>query len=167
VAKKATAPDKRMLPRYAWAGPDKNERREVLIAFGRQLKAVRVAADLTQEKLGVRCFAGRGRIWTLESGDSAPDLPLLLVLADRLGVSVAELTAGLQAPVRRIGTAQVRDLITREPGINAEDLAASLGLPYLYALEIVLYLHATGVVVSRRTGWHPVVEMEYGEDIEG
>ena len=162
MAKKARALDERGLRKYAWFGRDLREREDVLRAFGKKLRAARIAAGLTQEKLAVRCFLGRGRIWNLESGKLAPDLPTLLVLADRLGVSVAELTDGLQAPVRRTGTAQVGDLIIRKPGINAEDLATSLGLPYLYAFEIALYLQSTGEIVSTRAGWHPATGTSEG-----
>jgi hypothetical protein len=94
----------------------------------------------------VRCFVPSGRIGVLESGHGAPDLPTLLVLAERLGVSVGELTDGSQAPVRRAG---VRDLVTRQPGIAADEL---------YAFEIALYLQSTGEIVSTHTGWHPVTE---------
>jgi hypothetical protein len=80
------------------------------------------------------------------------------IIAHRLGVSARELIDGLQAPVCRVGTAQVLDLITRRPGITADTLATSLGLPSSYSFEIALYLQSTGAIASRRTGWHPVVE---------
>jgi transcriptional regulator with XRE-family HTH domain len=148
-------PDGRRQTRHAAFGPDVRERDAVLHAFGENLRAHRVAARLTQEDLGVRCFMRLAQISKIERGNKAPNLSDLLVLAHRLGVSAGEFTDGLQAPVRRVGTAEVLDLITRQPGITADALAASLALPSSY---IALYLQSTGAIVSRRTGWHPVAE---------
>ncbi len=141
--------------RPATFGPDKRERNDVLLAFGEKLRVVRVEAGLSQEALAVRCFMARYQISALERGVRAPDLPALLVLEQRLGVSTGELTEGLEAPVRRVGTAQVRDLIARQPGISDDALAASLGLPFWYAVEIALYLQSTGEIAHERTGWRP------------
>jgi len=114
VAQKAKVPGARGLRRYAAAGPDKQERDDFLLAFGQRLKAFRLAAGFTQERLAACCFIGRDHVWGLESGKRAPELPELLVLADRLGVPAGELIEGLQAPVRRAGTAQVLDQIMRQ-----------------------------------------------------
>jgi transcriptional regulator with XRE-family HTH domain len=135
-------------------------------AFGENLRARRHAARLTQEELAVRCFMRHGQISKIERGGRAPNLTDLLVLAHRLDISTGQLTDGLQAPVRQVGTAQVLDLIATQPGIKADALATSLGLPFSYAFEIALYLQSTGAIVSRRTGWHPIVEMGRGEDIK-
>jgi transcriptional regulator with XRE-family HTH domain len=151
--------DGRRQTRYAACGLDVREGDVVLRAFGERLRAQRGAERLTQEDLAVRCFMRRAQISRIECGDRAPNLSDLLVIAHRLGVSAGELTDGLQAPVRRVGTAQVLDLITRRPGISADALATSLGLPSSYAFEIALYLQSTGAIVSRRTGWQPVVEI--------
>jgi transcriptional regulator with XRE-family HTH domain len=134
------------------------ERDDVLLAFGGRLRALRVAAGLSQEELAVRCFMRRAQISAVERAVRAPDLPDLLVLAERLGVSAGELTNGLTAPVRRAGTAQALELITRRPGISADALAQSLALPSSYAFEIALYLQSTGAIVSQRTGWQPAIE---------
>jgi transcriptional regulator with XRE-family HTH domain len=141
--------------RYAAFGPDVRERNAVIRAFGEKLRARRHAARLTQEDLAVRCFMRRAQISKIERGDRAPNLTDLLVLAHRLDVSTAQLTDGLQAPVRQVGTAQVLDLITRQPGITADALATSLGLPFSYAFEIALYLQSTGAIASERAAWHP------------
>ena len=155
MAQKAKVPGARRLPRYAAAGPDLQERDDVLRAFGQRLKAFRLAAGFTQERLAACCFLRRDHVWRLETGKRAPELPQLLVLADRLGVSAGELIEGLEAPVRREGTTQVLDQIIRQPGISAEDLATSLELPYSYAFEITVYLQVTGAIISHRRGWHP------------
>jgi len=141
--------------RHAAFGPDVRERDAVLRASGEKLRAHRIGARLTQEDLAARCFMRRAQISKIECGGGAPSLSDLLVLAHRLGVSAGELIAGLEAPVRRVGTAQVLDQIIRQPGITAEDLATSLGLPYSYAFEIAIYLQATGAIISHRRGWHP------------
>ena len=73
--------------RYAAFGPDLRERDDVLLAFGGRLRALRVAAGLSQEELAVRCFMRRAQISAVERAVRAPDLPDLLVLAERLGVS--------------------------------------------------------------------------------
>jgi transcriptional regulator with XRE-family HTH domain len=160
-------PEGRRQTRYAAFGPDVRERDAVLHAFGEKLRAHRGAARLTQEDLAVRCFMRCAQISRIECGDRAPNLSDLLVLARRLGVSVGELTDGLQAPVRGVGTAQVLDLISRQPGITADALAASLGLPSSYAFEIALYLQSTGAIVSQRTGWHPAAQKRRAEAVEG
>lgn len=134
-------------------GPDQPEKDRVLFAFGRNLRALRAASGLSQERLAVRCFMRREHVSVLERGVRAPDLIALLVLAHRLDVSAGKLIEGLDAPVRRVGTAQVLDLINREPGISTEALAGSLGLPYWYASEIALYLQSTSAIAPARKGW--------------
>jgi transcriptional regulator with XRE-family HTH domain len=138
-------------------GPDQRERKQLLLDFGETLRGMRREAHLTQEALAVRCFIGRDRISGLECGKRAPDLPALLVLANRLGVSVATLTDGLEAPVRKVGTAQVLDLVAREPASKADALAASLALPWWYVNDIIVYLQSIGAIVREGGGWRAVV----------
>ncbi len=121
--------------------------------FGDKLRARRAAARISQETLAMRSFMGRARVWEMESGKRAPDLLELLMLADRLDVSPAVLTDGLEAPVRRAGTAQVLDVITREPGIKHEAISRALGFPGWYTDEIVFYLRSIGGIVRASSGW--------------
>jgi transcriptional regulator with XRE-family HTH domain len=154
--------------RWAAFGPDKRERDDVLLAFGRNMRTLRAAAGLSQQELAVRCFMRRNQISALERGASAPDLPALLVLGERLGVSAGELIEGLQAPVRRVGTAQVLELITKSPGITTESIAASLGLPYHYAAEIALYLQSARLIApAEQRGWRPAAQQWRAEAVEG
>jgi transcriptional regulator with XRE-family HTH domain len=139
--------------RVSALGPDNPERDGVLLAFGGNLRTLRAASGLSQERLAVRCFMRREYVSGLERGARAPDLVALLVLAHRLDVRVGDLIDGLPAPVRRVGTAQVLDLVNRQSGISTDALADSLGLPFWYACEIVLYLQSTGAVAPTRTGW--------------
>jgi transcriptional regulator with XRE-family HTH domain len=136
-------------------GPDENERRAVLRAFGLNLRALRREAGLSQDTLAMRSFMRRHRVPKFESGERAPDLPALLVLANRLEIPVEALTDGLEAPVRRVGTGQVRDLIARQPGLNSSAVAAALGLPDWYAEEIIFYLRSVGAIAIRQQGWQP------------
>jgi transcriptional regulator with XRE-family HTH domain len=145
--------------RYAAFGPDVRERDHVLLAFSEKLQAQRNATGLTQEAFAVRCFMRRTELSEIERGRRAPDILDLLMLESRLGVQGGKLIDGLEAPVRRVSSAQMCDLITRRPGITTEELATSLGLPSSYVFEIALYLQSAGVIVSRRTGWHAVVEI--------
>lgn len=149
--------------RYAVFGPDVPERNRVLLGLGERLRGLRAAACLSQETLAVRCFMRRSQVSALECGTGTLDLPGLLVVAERLGVSAGMLIEGLQAPVRRVGTAQVLDLVTRQPGATPEVLAASLGLPYSYAYEIALYLQSVGAIASERTGWQPTALTRLGK----
>ncbi len=155
MARKAEAPDARRLTRYAAFGPDMPERDAVLLAFGKRLRALRVAARVSQERFAPRCFMRLDQISRFERGLRPPNILDLLILEQRLGVTGGELIRDLQAPVRRVGTAQVLDLIRRQPGITAEALATSLELPSSYAFEIALYLLSTGEIVSKHSGWHP------------
>jgi transcriptional regulator with XRE-family HTH domain len=131
-------------------GPDEHEREVVLVAFGQNLKALRREAGLSQE---TRSFIRGHRVPKFESGERPPDLPTLLVLANRLEVPVEALTHGLEAPVRRVGTGQVRDLIARQPGLDSSALASALGLPDWYVEEIIFYLRSIGAIVARQRGW--------------
>ena len=101
----------------------------------------------------MRCFMRRDRIWAFEPGKRPPDLLALLVLAERLEVSVAELTNGLQAPIRRAGTLHVLDRISQQPEIKHYELAAALGLPEWYVAEIRHYLESIGAVARAPDFW--------------
>ncbi len=153
MARKTETPEARRQTRYPAFGPDVPERDRLLLAFGEKLRVLRVATGVSQESFAIRCFMRRTQCSDLERGQRTPSLLDLLILEERLGVTDGELVRGLEAPVRRVGTAQVLDLITRQPGISADALAASLGLPSSYVFEIALYLQSAGAIDSRRAGW--------------
>jgi transcriptional regulator with XRE-family HTH domain len=134
-------------------GPDEHEAEAVMLGFGEKLRSRRTSARISQETLAMRSYMGRARLRDMETGKRAPGLLELLVLADRLDVSAAVLTDGLEAPVRRTGTAEVFDLVTRQPGIEPEVIASSLRLPVWYADEIVYYLRSVGAIVRASGGW--------------
>jgi transcriptional regulator with XRE-family HTH domain len=147
------APERVPAYRKITFGPDVHERGSVLVAFGHNLRAARRKAGLSQETVAMRSFMRRNYMSRLESGECAPDLPALLVLADRLEIPVMMLIGDLEAPVRRAGTDQVRDVISRQPGLSSSAVASALGLPDRYVEEIIFYLRSVGVVVARQRGW--------------
>jgi transcriptional regulator with XRE-family HTH domain len=154
--------------RWVAFGPDKRERDDVLLAFGGNLRTLRAAVGLSQQELAVRCFMRSSHISALERGASAPDLPALLVLGERLGVSAVELIEGLQAPLRRVGTGQVLELITTSPGITTDGIATSLGLPYPYGAEIALYLQSARLIApAEQRGWRPAAQKSRAEAVRG
>jgi len=140
---------------HSWAftfGADRREREEVLRVFGGKLKTVRNVAAFSQGELAARCFMPHDQISALERGLRSPDLIALLIIGHTLGVSIDQLTTGLPAPMRRAGTAQLLDLITRQPGATMSQIEASTGLPPWYIHRLAVHLQATGAIVSG-TGW--------------
>jgi transcriptional regulator with XRE-family HTH domain len=140
-------------------GPDQRERELVLLGFGETLRGMRRGEGLSQEVLAMRCFMPRDQIGGFESGKRAPDLPALLVLAQRLGVSIAALTEGLEAPVRKVSTAQVQGMVARERGVKTDRIAVSLALPLWFVSDITVYLQSIRAIVRGADGWHPSVPL--------
>jgi transcriptional regulator with XRE-family HTH domain len=137
-------------------GPDIPEREAILRAFGEHLRSLRVTAGLTQEKLGARCFLTHGRMSDLEHGQTEPRLTMVLMLAHGLGVPVGELIAGLAAPSRQAGRAQILAVLARQPAISADGLVEALGVPRWYVLENMRSLQSFGEIVCGPSGWQPV-----------
>jgi transcriptional regulator with XRE-family HTH domain len=137
-------------------GPDIPEREAILRAFGEHLRSLRVTAGLTQEKLGARCFLTHGRMSDLEHGQTEPRLTVVLMLAHGLGVPPGELIAGLAAPSRQAGRAQILAVLARQPAISPDGLVEALGLPYWYVLENMRSLESFGEIVHDPAGWQPV-----------
>ncbi|MCW3018878.1 MAG: hypothetical protein JWN10_1186 [Solirubrobacterales bacterium] len=162
MEQKETPPRVRRQSRRITFGPDKRERDDVLLAFGKKLRPLRVAGGLSQRDLAVRCFMRLDQVSAYERGARVPDLIALLVLGETLGASTRELTEGLAAPLRRAGTAQLLELVTRQPGLSTDAAAASLGLPFWYASTLALYLQSTGAIVLERTGWQPAEQQTPG-----
>jgi transcriptional regulator with XRE-family HTH domain len=70
---------------------------------GEELRAARLAANLTQEKLADEAGISRNYISLLELNRKSPTVDLLLGLCDTLGVSAADLIRRVEndAPRRR------------------------------------------------------------------
>src|ERR1700683_363947 len=139
--------------RLAALGPDKPEKDELLLAFGKNLRSLRVAAGLSQEKLARRCFLRRDDISNFEAGGRTPSLTILLLLAHTLGASVAELTDGLAAPSRTASKSQTLALVASQPGISTLALAEDMEVPAWSGRELILCLEATGEVARQPPGW--------------
>ncbi len=63
------------------------------VLFGQYLSRLRRNADMTQSDLGERVGVTRQAISKYETGDSFPDISILSLLAEALGVPTAELIA--------------------------------------------------------------------------
>lgn len=64
-------------------------------SFGRRLRSMRLAAALTQERLGERAGVHRTFITQMEKGETSPTLWTILRLAGGLGVTPGTLVDGL------------------------------------------------------------------------
>ena len=69
--------------------------------FAMNLRAARVAADLSQDELAERCCLHRTEVSLLERGGREPGLGTLIKLASALGVSPENLCAGIGWDVDR------------------------------------------------------------------
>jgi transcriptional regulator with XRE-family HTH domain len=139
-------------------GPDIPERDEILRQFGRNLKTRRVAARLTQRMLSERCFLSCQQVSRLECGQVAPNLLVLLLLRDVLGVSLDELTEGVGAPARQPSCLQMRQLLERSPGISTAEIAESLELPFRYVFRGARRMWSLGEICGRSSSWQPAPE---------
>jgi transcriptional regulator with XRE-family HTH domain len=136
-------------------GPDVPERDEILRVFGRNVKALRMVARLTQPALSERSFLSCENISTLERGKLTPNLLVLLALSDALGVPLAELVEGVRAPTRQRSRRQIRQLIERHPGISTTGLADTLKLPPWYVRQDARYMSALSEIRGRDANWQP------------
>jgi transcriptional regulator with XRE-family HTH domain len=146
----STSPKK---ARLAALGPDKREKDEILLAFGKNLSSLRGATRLSQDKLARRCFLRHDDIAHFERGAATPNLTVLLILAHTLGASVADLTEGLAAPSRTASKSQTLALVASRPGISTPALAEDMNLPAWYVRELIRCLEATGEVARQPPGW--------------
>lgn len=60
-------------------------------AFGHRMRALRSGLGLTQEQLAERAGFDRKSVNRMENGEYSPSLDRVFVIADALGVEVAEL----------------------------------------------------------------------------
>lgn len=119
--------------------------------FGLKLAQLRKNADMTQSDLGERLNVTRQAVSKYETGDSFPDVTILMTMAELFGVSVDELigagspTAGEAAILRSLAQGQ-------EPVGKAapEDVAALAPLLKPSAVErLTVNLAMQGINVSR------------------
>lgn len=60
-------------------------------SLGRRIRALREEANLTQERLAWESDLNKGYMSQVEAGKHIPSLPVLLVIAKRLGVELGDL----------------------------------------------------------------------------
>jgi transcriptional regulator with XRE-family HTH domain len=70
------------------AGP-----RSLARQLGGRIRALRVEADITQEKLAWDCDLAKPYLSQIEAGKRIPSVPVLALLAKRLGVELADVVA--------------------------------------------------------------------------
>jgi DNA-binding XRE family transcriptional regulator len=81
-------------------------------AFGKRVRAIRLAADMTQGQLGRAVGAARTSITNLEGGKQHTSLHTVFEIASALGVQPTDLLppAELGLPYREVGTKRTRTL---------------------------------------------------------
>ncbi len=95
------------------------------ILFGEHLARLRRNADLTQSDLAERANITRQAVSKYETGDSFPDISILVLLAEALGVTTGELIAAGEPTV---GEAQILHKLSQgeipSSGTSPDDLAS-------------------------------------------
>jgi len=134
---------------------DATEQASILQAFGENVAALRTRTGLSQLELSRRCFIRTAQISRLERGERVPSLLVLLVIAQALGVSVADLTADLPPLTRQAGRDHMRALITKTPRSRHRvwHLAQASGLPRPYANALLYYMAAFGEIAQDDSGY--------------
>lgn len=74
------------------AHPNSDE--SVSAALGRRINALRKEANLTLEQLGTRCNVSRAMLSSIERGDKSPTFPVVLRIAEGLGINLSDLLGG-------------------------------------------------------------------------
>jgi transcriptional regulator with XRE-family HTH domain len=121
-------PDSRIL-----TPADKAEREALLKAFGANLRRARLTAGMTQRELSTRAdITNVSFVSQLEMGTRSPNLVQLAILTHALAVSYDTLLTSLPTPRRERSARIVTTLVRREPGIDADDLAAHLHVKASY-----------------------------------
>ena len=92
-------------------------------AFGRELRAARRAAGLTQERLGARAGLSGKFVGEVERGEKSISLDSLALVARALGVGIVALVEPADNPEREGTTMRLRQIRKRE-GLTQAALAA-------------------------------------------
>ncbi len=121
------------------------------VKFGEHLSRLRRNADMTQSDLAERANVSRQAISKYEIGDSFPDISVLVLLAEALGVSTGELIAAGQPTV---GEACILSRLTEgkmpSAEASAEDVASLAPLLRPSTVEMLAErLASNGVNISR------------------
>jgi transcriptional regulator with XRE-family HTH domain len=134
----------------------RGDKSPVAVQFGRNLRACRRRAKLSQERLSELAFLDRTEIGLLERGQRTPLIPTLLKLAEALAIDPGELLRGIdsQLPERT-------EMPARAPHRTDEEAHIEVGL-----LTVILDLHPKHLtaeqLVRRARPAHGRVEDEEG-----
>jgi transcriptional regulator with XRE-family HTH domain len=144
----------RQLGLQALAG-DAAEQASILRGFGENVAAFRAEAGLSQVELSKRCFIRADQVSRLERGERVPSLLILLVLAQAVNVSVADLTADLSPLTRETGRERMRTLIAKTPRSQHQkrQLEQASGFPGFYAATLLSYMAAFGEIIKEDHGY--------------
>ncbi len=93
------------------------------VLFGQHISRLRRNADLTQSDLAERANITRQAVSKYETGDSFPDISILVLLAEALGVTAGELIAAGEPTV---GEAQILHKLSQGEIPSSEALADDL-----------------------------------------
>ncbi|WP_162242945.1 helix-turn-helix domain-containing protein [Sphingomonas sp. Leaf412] len=74
------------------------------VALGQRVAEVRAEREMSKEELARRSELSPAYIWRIEDGRQNVQLRTLIRIAQGLGTTVAELTAGLEAKIAATGT---------------------------------------------------------------
>ena len=74
---------------------------EFELPFGAALRRVRLAAGMSQERLGLESGVQRNFISLIETGQNQPTITTIVKLASALGLKASELVAEAEAEVGR------------------------------------------------------------------
>jgi transcriptional regulator with XRE-family HTH domain len=133
-------PDSRIL-----TPADRVEREALLKAFGANLRRARQTAGMTQRELATRAdITNASFVSQLEMGARSPNLVQLAMLTHALEVSYDTLLTSLPTPRRERSARSVIALVRREPGIDADHLAAHLHVKVRYVLMLGRRLNLEG-----------------------
>lgn len=69
---------------------------EPALAFGRAVRAARVAQGVAQDDFAFQAGISRSHMGKIERGEHVPTLPLILKIAAALGISASELMAATE-----------------------------------------------------------------------
>ncbi len=119
------------------------------LKFGEHLSRLRRNADMTQSDLAEQANVSRQAISKYEMGDSFPDISVLVLLAEALGVTAGELIA---AGEPTMGEAKILHGLTegQTPTGSVEDVASLAPLLKPSTVEaLAARLAANGVNISR------------------
>lgn len=111
---------------------------------GKNIRDARLAAGLTQDELAERVHVARQTVSNYETGFSRPDVDMLVLLSDALGVSIDALVRGGEEPKAAPGEGQ------RRPAPTVDRREALLLTAALSALAVLLPVYSALVPVVQR-----------------